>query len=52
MLYDTLNHLSAYCALSPRLALAFRFLVEADFSKLPDGRIELTAGCIRQSQFL
>ena len=41
MLYDTLDNLSAYSALSPRLALAFRFLMETDFSKLPDGRMEL-----------
>lgn len=41
MLYDTLEHLSAYSALSPRLARAFRFLAETDFLKLPDGRVEL-----------
>lgn len=41
MLYDTTEHLRAYAALSPRLARAFRFLEETDFSKLPDGRIAL-----------
>lgn len=41
MLYDTLEHLCAYSALSPRLARAFRFLAETDFSGLPDGQWEL-----------
>ena len=41
MLYDTLENLSAYSVLSPRLARAFRFLAETDFSTLPDGCLEL-----------
>lgn len=41
MIIDSLTNCKAYEALHPRFAKAFRYLLTADLSKLPDGRNEI-----------
>lgn len=41
MLYDTLQHISQYEGLPAGILRGLHFLAEADFSSLPDGRLEL-----------
>ena len=41
MIVDTLRNTDVYAAMHERIALALDFLKTTDFSKLPDGRIEI-----------
>lgn len=41
MIADTLNNAKSYTALGARIATALEFLRKTDFSKIPDGKIEI-----------
>ena len=41
MIYDTLDHVGRYAAVSERLRRALEYLAGTDFSKVADGRYEL-----------
>lgn len=41
MIIDSLHNCKTYLGMHPRFAKAFEYLLNADFSKLPDGRNEI-----------
>lgn len=41
MLYDTLNHLEQYATVHPGVIRGLRFLAQADFDSMADGRYEI-----------
>ena len=49
MIYDTLENMGQYAPLGSRMADALHWLAETDFSRLPDGRVELDGGDVYAS---
>ncbi len=52
MIYDTLAHLSAYHGIHPRVMRGLELLRDRDFSKEPDGKLEIEGDklfCLLQS---
>ena len=41
MIYDTLAHIDRYEGMHPGVMQGLHFLADTDFSKLPDGRVEI-----------
>lgn len=46
MIYDTLAHAAQYKGICPNLDKALDFLCTADFSSLPDGRLEIDGDAV------
>lgn len=48
MIYDTLTNSHLYYGISARLQKALDFLVNSDFSTIPDGRYEIDGNDVLQ----